>query len=65
MGLRIIGQFIGMVPGPLLVLSYAPEFNPSRLRGYLTRGMRGTGPWNRGEAELISTFVSDLNTCHF
>ncbi len=64
-GLRIIGQVIGMVPGPLLVLSYAPEFFPSRLSDYLLRGMRGAGPWSKGEAELIATFVSDLNTCHF
>lgn len=64
-GLRLLGQFIGMVPGPLLVLSYAPELYPARLRDYLMRGMRGAGPWSRGEAELIATYVSDLNTCHF
>lgn len=64
-GLGLLGQFIGLVPGPLLALSYAPALYPSRLGAYLLRGMRGDGPWSRGEAELIATFVSDLNTCHF
>jgi hypothetical protein len=64
-GLRLLGLFIGLVPGPLLALSYAPAFYPSRLGDYLMRAMRGTGPWSRGEAELIATFVSNLNTCHF
>jgi hypothetical protein len=65
LGLAVMNRIVGIKPGPVLVLTYAPElFDPS-LHGYWARGVSRTGPWTKGEAELFATFVSDLNTCHF
>lgn len=63
--LAIAGRFIGIKPGPPLLMTYRPEFMGAELRGYILRGISRSGPWSKGEAELFAAFVSDLNTCHF
>ena len=64
-GMRIGRQVLGIYPGPPLAISYRPDLYHRDLLGYLLRGMRGSGGWEKGDAELFASFVSSLNSCHF
>jgi hypothetical protein len=63
--LRLARAMLGVVPGPIQVMTYRLELMPGKLRGYILRGMSGHGEWTRSEAELMAAYVSDLNSCHF
>lgn len=63
--LWVVRRLVGIVPGPMLVMSYRPELMSRALRRYVLRAMRASRAWSKGEAELMASFVSDLNRCHF
>ncbi|MCA9708625.1 MAG: hypothetical protein KDK70_22445, partial [Myxococcales bacterium] len=60
-GMRVAGAIVGLVPGPLLVMSYRPALFDERLRRYVLRAAGYEGPWSKGESELFAAFVSNLN----
>lgn len=62
---KVVERKLGVVPGPVQVMTYRPRMLPRPLRRYLSRGMSGVGPWSGSEAELFAAFISNLNTCHF
>ena len=61
----LLRAIVGLVPGPLLVMSYRPALFDERLRRYVLRAAGYEGPWSKGESELFAAFVSNLNACHF
>lgn len=65
LGLTLVRWRLGVVPAPPLTISYRPDLFDRDFVGYVLRAVSGQGPWNKGEAELFATFVSDLNSCHF
>lgn len=65
LGLWLIRRIVGLVPGPVLALTYQPQLMHPSLRRYIVRGVGAGSTWSRGEAELFSAFISDLNRCHF
>lgn len=65
LGLQLARWRVGAVPGPPLTISYRPQLFHKDFVGYIVRAMRGSGGWNKGEAELFASFVSKLNSCAF
>jgi len=65
LAMRLAKLRIGIYPGPPLAMTYRTNFMTRPFLGYILRGMHGAGGWTKGEAEMFSAFVSDLNTCHF
>ena len=63
--LRMVSARVGMAPGPMQWFTARPDLVDWGLFRYIRRGSSPKGRWSQGEAELFSTFVSDLNTCHF
>lgn len=63
--LWLVRSTVGMVPGPMLVMSRRPDLMTGSLRRYVMRAAAGNDQWSRGETELMAAFVSDLNRCHF
>lgn len=61
-GIRLL---LGTVPGPVYFMSWRKSLFHNKFLAYGSKGMTGKGPWSRGEAELLATFVSRLNSCHF
>ena len=55
----------GMVPGPMLVLSYRRELCGQYLAACYQEGMRQATEWSVGEVELFAAFVSRLNACRY
>jgi len=55
----------GLVPGPLLVLSYRRELCGKYLTVCFQEGMRKATEWSVQEVELFAAFVSKLNSCHY
>ena len=55
----------GMVPGPMLVLSYRRELCGQYLAACYQEGMRQAREWSVGEVELFAAFVSRLNACRY
>jgi hypothetical protein len=63
--LKVVAQYIGMIPGPMLTMTYRPDLVSPEVRAYMLRSSSNESSWSRGESEVIASFVSDLNTCHF
>ena len=55
----------GLVPGPLLALSYRRELCGKYLAECFQEGMRGATEWSVSEVELFAAFVSKLNSCQY
>ena len=55
----------GLVPGPLLALSYRRELCGKYLAECFQEGMRGATQWSVSEVELFAAFVSKLNSCQY
>ena len=55
----------GLVPGPLLALSYRRELCGKYLTECFQEGMRGATQWSVSEVELFAAFVSKLNSCQY
>jgi hypothetical protein len=53
----------GMVPGPMLALTYRRELCGQYLAACYQEGMRGASEWSVVEVELFAAFVSRLNAC--
>ena len=64
-GLALAQRYVGVDLGPPTVMSYRPALFSPELRGYILRSAHGDGGWSKGETELMSSFVSKLNSCHF
>lgn len=64
-GLGAIRRYVGAVPGPMLFMSYRSSLLTRQMARYIQRPMRKSKHWSRGEAELMSAFVSNLNRCSF
>lgn len=64
-GMALAKLRLGVYPGPPFTISYRPDLFHRRFVGYILRGASGTGGWTKGQAELFSSFVSNLNACHF
>jgi hypothetical protein len=55
----------GLVPGPLLVLSYRRELCGKYLAACYQEGMREATEWSVSEVEIFAAFVSKLNSCRY
>lgn len=65
-GLRFFRWIFGTVPGPALFFTYAPDLLAPEFMSFVLRAMSANeASWSQGEKELLATFVSDLNACHF
>jgi len=63
--LALIRRHIGVVPGPVLTLSYRRQIFGRFFAACLHEGMRGAKEWRLGEVELFAAFVSKLNACQY
>ena len=64
-GLRLVKALTGLMPPPMLFMTYRPDLFGPELSRYVMHGMSHPGPWTQGEDELFSAFVSNLNSCHY
>lgn len=55
----------GMIAPPPLFFSYRIPLLRHGLGRYIAQAGSHPGPWSHGEDELIGSFVSNLNSCHF
>lgn len=55
----------GMVPGPMLALSYRRELCGQYLAACFQEGMRQGSEWSKTDVEIFAAFVSCLNDCHY
>jgi len=55
----------GLVPGPLLVLSYRRGLCGKYLAACFQEGMREATEWSVAEVEIFAAFVSKLNSCQY
>jgi hypothetical protein len=55
----------GLVPGPILALSYRRELCGKYLAACYQEGLREATQWSVGEVELFAAFVSKLNDCRY
>ena len=55
----------GMVPGPMLVLSYRRELCGQYLAACYQEGMRHAHEWSVSEVEIFAAFISRLNACQY
>lgn len=65
LGLFLMRQYIGMIPGPMLFLTYDMAQIPRSMLRYMMRGVARKGIFSKGERELFAAFVSNLNSCTF
>ena len=65
LGLALARWRVGVYPGPPMAMSYRPGLFTREMVGYITRGMHGSGGWDKGHAEMFASFVSGLNRCRF
>lgn len=65
LGLALMKHTIGFASPPLVFFSYAPFLLGLDGVRYLARANSHPGPWTHGEDELMGSFVSSLNECHF
>jgi len=63
--LGIMKAFAGLVPGPVLVLSYRRELFGKYFADCLQEAMRQSTVWRKAEVELFAAFVSQQNQCRF
>ena len=63
--LGLLQIYVGSIPGPMLFFSYDKDQIPDSMLNYMLRGSAHSGYFNKSKRELLSTFVSDLNSCHF
>ncbi len=63
--LFFVRKYIGIVPGPMLFLSFDDTQIPKSLRSHITRSVSQNGLFSKCERELFATFVSRLNSCNF
>ncbi len=63
--LAAVKQYVGLIPGPMLAMTYRPSLVSENVRAYMLRSSSHQSAWSRGESELMASFVSNLNTCHF
>jgi hypothetical protein len=63
--LRIIGQIMGHVPGPIAVMSYRKEIFGKGLALCFEEAMHGATEWTAGETEIFAAFVSRVNRCAY
>ncbi|MCP4784049.1 MAG: hypothetical protein GY903_32065 [Fuerstiella sp.] len=64
-GLYLIRKYIGIIPGPMLFLTYDSAQIPRGVIRYMMRGVAKHGAFSKGERELFAAFVSNLNSCRF
>lgn len=55
----------GMVPGPMLVLSYRRELCGQYLAACYQEGMRRAKEWSASQVEIFAAFISSLNACRY
>jgi hypothetical protein len=55
----------GLVPGPMVVLSYRRELCGQYLAACYQEGMRAATEWTVEEVETMAAFVSKLNACRY
>jgi hypothetical protein len=55
----------GIVPGPILVMSYRRQFFGKHLAASIQEGLRAAKSWTLGEVEIFAAFVSKLNECKY
>jgi len=63
--MRVARAYLGLLPGPPLVLSYRPDLLGADFRRHFLRASLPTSRWSSGELELMGTLVSSLNACRF
>ena len=63
--LGIMKALAGLIPGPVLVLSYRRELFGKYFADCLHEAMRHCTAWRKGEVELFAAFVSRQNQCLF
>lgn len=63
--LGIMRAFAGLVPGPVLVLSYRRGLFGKYFADCLQEAMRQSTAWRKAEVELFAAFVSKQNQCRF
>ncbi len=55
----------GLLPGPIAIQSYRPDFFGRVYNDTVMMGLRETTEWHKSEAELFAAFVSFNNRCNF
>jgi len=55
----------GMVPGPMLAMSYRRDLCGKHLAACFQEGMRHATEWSVAEVEIFAAFVSRLNSCRY
>ena len=63
--MNMVRRYVGLVPGPLLFLTYRLKDIPKGVQRYIARGVGWGAAFSRSERELFAAFVSSLNTCRF
>lgn len=63
--MSLVKRYVGLVPGPLLFLTYRFKDLPKGVQRFIARGVGWGGSFSRSERELFAAFVSGLNTCRF
>ncbi len=63
--LYLLRKYIGIIPGPMLFLTYDSPQIPRDMLRYMVRGVAKRGVFSKGERELFAAFVSNLNSCRF
>ena len=61
LGLRLMKWYIGANVGPMVAMSYRPDF----FHREFIRDISGAGGWDQGHVEMFSAFVSKLVACRF
>ncbi len=62
---KLVGWYMGHVPGPMRTLTYRPSWFGSHFVDCLQEGLRESREWSQGEVELFAAFVSNLNRCEY
>lgn len=63
--MSLVKRYVGLVPGPLLFLTYRFQDVPRGVQRYIARGVGWGGAFALSDRELFAAFVSGLNTCRF
>lgn len=63
--LWLVKKYIGMIPGPMLYMSYDKDLPGKHLDNFKRRRASKTAAFANEEFELFSAFVSRLNSCGF
>lgn len=65
LGIEVMKRKLGFASPPMVFFSYAPFLLGLNGVRYIVQAISHKGPWTHGEDELIGSFVSNLNQCHF